>query len=558
MAVSPGRPESLSSRRLAQITWTLIAMGVLARLVRYLLKFPLWPDEAFLAASLLDRGYLDLMRPLEYAQVCPIGFLWVQATVVKLLGFCEFTLRLFPLLCSLAGLFVFRHLAGRLFKGVAWMLAVGIFSVAYPGLRYAVEAKPYGCDLFVSLLLITMVVEWWYRGQDRRWMFCLIGFAPVALLLSYPAIFVAGGVSLAVAHAIWSERTRGRWTLWVVYNLVLVGSFAGVYGLTIVTQTASEISNMSDQWGHTFPPLTSPLKLLGFLAIAHTSELVAYPVGGARGASLLTAVCCGIALVFVWRRGHRFLFVLCLAPLALNFVAAAMHRYPYAGHVRFMLYMGPMVCLLAGLGMAVLLDRLTHPRTPRPIPVVVLAMLLLVIPVGSMARDFLHPFKQLDYQRSRDFARWLWFTEALDGELVCVRNDLGKDFAPGTFAEGASSLYLCNQRIYSARHANGELPQMDRVSRDWPLRCVLFRSPIIPFDEEAFDKWLDEMKTRYLLVSFARHSLPLHDRRTGDVWYTDRVELYEFVPKSADTLPTVAERNPFRRARALEANRRVR
>ena len=114
LAALPGRPEPLSPQRIAQITWVLLAVGVVARVVRYLLEFPLWPDEAFLATSLIDRGYWDLTRPLDYGQVSPVGFMWVQATFVKLLGFSESTLRLFPLLCSLAGLFVFRHVAGRL------------------------------------------------------------------------------------------------------------------------------------------------------------------------------------------------------------------------------------------------------------------------------------------------------------------------------------------------------------------------------------------------------------------------------------------------------------
>ena len=34
-------------------------VGVVLRLTRYLLRFPLWEDEAMLSANLLDRGYGD-------------------------------------------------------------------------------------------------------------------------------------------------------------------------------------------------------------------------------------------------------------------------------------------------------------------------------------------------------------------------------------------------------------------------------------------------------------------------------------------------------------------
>ena len=44
------------------------------RLTRYLLRFPLWEDEAMLSANLLDRGYGGLLQPLHYCQVAPTFF----------------------------------------------------------------------------------------------------------------------------------------------------------------------------------------------------------------------------------------------------------------------------------------------------------------------------------------------------------------------------------------------------------------------------------------------------------------------------------------------------
>ncbi len=85
----------LSSREKRWI-WTFLALGVLARLIRFALRFPLWPDEAFLSASFLNRGYLDMLRPLEYHQVCPLLFLWGELTVVKLLAFPSIRCGCFP------------------------------------------------------------------------------------------------------------------------------------------------------------------------------------------------------------------------------------------------------------------------------------------------------------------------------------------------------------------------------------------------------------------------------------------------------------------------------
>ena len=39
-----------------------MALGVLARLVRYLADYPIWHDEAFVAASLWNRSFAELAR----------------------------------------------------------------------------------------------------------------------------------------------------------------------------------------------------------------------------------------------------------------------------------------------------------------------------------------------------------------------------------------------------------------------------------------------------------------------------------------------------------------
>ena len=44
-------------RRLAQATWAFVGLGVLLRIARYLMDYPLWWDEAFLAVNFIRRDY---------------------------------------------------------------------------------------------------------------------------------------------------------------------------------------------------------------------------------------------------------------------------------------------------------------------------------------------------------------------------------------------------------------------------------------------------------------------------------------------------------------------
>ena len=63
-----------------------LALGLGWHLTRYLLCFPFWGDETYLNINFLRHGYLDLIGPLEYAQVAPLLFLWIQRTACLLLG----------------------------------------------------------------------------------------------------------------------------------------------------------------------------------------------------------------------------------------------------------------------------------------------------------------------------------------------------------------------------------------------------------------------------------------------------------------------------------------
>ena len=95
-----------------------IGLGISIRLLRFGLQHPLWSDEAFLTFNLISRDFEQLTHPLDYQQVCPLLFLWAEKAIGQAIGFSEWSLRLLPTIASIASLFLFRHVAGRLLRGL--------------------------------------------------------------------------------------------------------------------------------------------------------------------------------------------------------------------------------------------------------------------------------------------------------------------------------------------------------------------------------------------------------------------------------------------------------
>jgi hypothetical protein len=500
--------------------WTAIfvALGVVLRLARYVLNFPLSADEFMLAANFLDRGPLDLLQPLDHNQVAPVGFLWIEWAAVQLFGFSERSLRLFPAVCAVASVILFRHVAGRLLRGISLAFAVAIFSVAYYPIRYAAEIKPYGTDTFVALVFFAIAVEWWRAPGQVRWLWSLALLVPVGQAISFPAVFTAGGISLAVAWSLWRERrtnaARPAVVAWLAFNVAVAAAFLGLQQLTFAAQYDAARNIMTSCWSENFPPWQRPLDFVGWLIAVHTSEMFAYPVGAEHGGSVLTSLCFAAGLWTITRRSRCEPAVAIAACFGLSLIAATMHRYPYGGHARLSQYLAPAICLLAGVGAAQLIARFR--RADRQTAAVQATVVLCaVIGAVTLARDFLRPWQSMIERDHRDFARQLW-SEARDTPTYCVR----ADFGVSAYAENFEPAYLCYRRIYSPVTQTRATDIRERVpAAGTPLRCVSFHSDVAPRNDDALDQWMHDMLCHYELVDITSHEIRDQVRSWYDIYY---------------------------------------
>jgi hypothetical protein len=527
-----------------------MAVGIAVRLIRYLLRFPLWADESFLAVNFLHRGYGDLMQPLDCHQVAPLLFLWTELTAVKLLGFSEWSLRLFPMLSGLACLLLFHRLARHLVHGTALVLAVGIFAVNYSGIRYACEVKPYGVDLVVSTLILLLTVRWWKRPHNTRRLWLLTAVMPFALGLSFPAVFVAGGASLAIGVGLLGSPSRRGWTAWTVYNVVLCMSFLAWYWLAIRGQAQAEMAVMTSGWNDAFPPRDSLVKLVVWLLRAHAGPLLAVPAGGDNWGSVATLLSCIVAAIVLMRQSRYRLLLLFAAPFALNLLAAMLRLYPYGGHMRLSMHVVPIVSLMAGVGAAALLPPLSLRERARVRadnllfanhwhgkalnrPTAVAIALLVSLATVFTARDFYLPAKEQTDIRKRDFAVWFWSSLERGHEVVSLAGDMPPALPPlGKAGQGrAAPPFLCNEQIYSPRAARGKPCDLAHVSAERPLASVHYWSHLAPYDSAEFRHWLDAMQQRYHLIASSCYPLLQDNDNDRQPEPADRVDVYEFVPK---------------------------
>src|SRR5262249_28189153 len=160
-----------------------------------------------------------------YRQVGPLLFLAIELTSVKLLGFSELSLRLFPAICGVASVPLFWHVARRLLQGVPLLLAVAIFAVSGWPLRFGAAVKPYASDLFGALALTAVAVEWWRSPGRVGWLWALAAMGPLGVALSLPAVFTVGAVGLALVVPVWRTARRDVRVAFALYGTLSVATF---------------------------------------------------------------------------------------------------------------------------------------------------------------------------------------------------------------------------------------------------------------------------------------------------------------------------------------------
>lgn len=100
LMADPVRARSLPDRSGAALFWALwsssVLAGVLLRYVNFHAARSLWLDEAMLALNVAARSFPELLRPLDYNQIAPPLFLWIERLAVLAGGTSEKALRAWP------------------------------------------------------------------------------------------------------------------------------------------------------------------------------------------------------------------------------------------------------------------------------------------------------------------------------------------------------------------------------------------------------------------------------------------------------------------------------
>ena len=326
----------------------LVLIGVALRIWAYAANTSLALDEILLSRNILGLPLRDLLtQPLELDQVAPRGFLLVEKLAILAFGEHELALRLFPFLCGIAALVLFRRLAERALDGLAVPFAIALFALGIPFVSYAVQVKQYMVDVAATILLVHLALGLRAQAASTRHLLLVGLLGWIVFWFSQASVVVMAGIgtALGIEWLVTRNRSTARVLLITMPLWATAAVVAVVAGLRSMTPSTREF--MDDFWRTGFfpLPLQSPAQLRWFwdqsMSVFTDPTLLRYPWPAAY---LLLAI---VGVVALWRRRRDVAFVL-LGPVAVALLAAIAHQYPFRG--RLMLYLLPVFVLAMGGG----------------------------------------------------------------------------------------------------------------------------------------------------------------------------------------------------------------
>jgi hypothetical protein len=330
------------------VSVVLLAAGVAVRVLHFAANRSLHIDEARLGLNVLTRSFTELLRPLEHDQAAPMLFLWLERTAVLIGGANEFALRVVPLLAGV-GVLVGVHVVARRWLTPPGVCATTLAAAFSPLLvHYSNEAKQYGVEAAVTVALVTLGVRLGGRVPDNRGAAVFAGAAVVGALAAVPAVFVIGGIALALV---------GRWGVVRLLPGIVLGTSASFIWYHVAQRPVTGSVYMQRFWENSYlPPAGSSDMTQAALLMRDVTwrSFLGGPTMGISGTSQSIAMSvCAVAVAIICARGAYLMVSRCprdaamiVSPPVLAAVASAGGIYPFSA--RLLVFATPLFFLMYG------------------------------------------------------------------------------------------------------------------------------------------------------------------------------------------------------------------
>ncbi len=295
--------------------------------------------------NLMERDFVQLVRPLDYQQGAPIGFLFIEKIAMTLLGNNEYVLRLFPLAAGILAIYLLHCIAREHF-GMSGLFTVAIFCIGWNVVYYSSELKQYSSDVAILLLLVYLALRMLKSETASVREFVLLGvIGSLVIWVSHPVFFVLAAIGITLLIEKIFHRNYAPLSWLIALGAVWLASFGVQYIVSLRHLATDEFFQF--YWGKAFMPLPPWSNKMWFFNTY--ISLMDLSISTEQIGIFLVPALLAIGSVSLLVRRRSIALILLLIPV-MALAASALQKYPLKG--RFMLFLIPpfLLILSEGLG----------------------------------------------------------------------------------------------------------------------------------------------------------------------------------------------------------------
>lgn len=365
--------------------YLLIVIGAVLRLRQFFFNRDFWVDEAMLATNIENRGFIDLLKPLDYIQMAPLGFLYLEKITVTIFGYDERVFRLWPLIFGILAMVCFYKLLKKLENPIVTTISLAIFVFSYKLVYYSSELKQYSLELLIAIIFYYLMLDEKFTGFSQKKLLGLGLYGAVAVWFSFSIPFLMVTIGLWLAFEIYRKNKLNDLLRYIPMGLMWVISFA-IYYFTIIIHYKENQLLQIRYW--TIENKWMPVQYTtsaDFLWFFDAMREYFIHVAGAWNVEALYIFFMLLACVYyIIKKQYYYLVFIIIIPLAL--LLSALKILPFAGRVLLFTSAGSIILLVSGLYF--LSD--VRDRFKKPI-FILLVFLVLFQPFMISAFQFVRP-----------------------------------------------------------------------------------------------------------------------------------------------------------------------
>lgn len=347
--------RSKTLTRLDLAWWGIVLSGVILRLRQYLVNRSLWADEASLAVNVANRSYAGLLQLLDYQQAAPIGFLYIEKTLVTLFGNHDYVLRLFPLFAGILSIYLIYRIA-RAHLGTAGVFAVLLFAISWGLVYYSSELKQYSSDAMVAVLLAFLAGNCLKENAQAKDFLYLGIIGSAVIWISHPSIFILASIGLVLVY----EKIFRRKYVPLIWILGLGMGWMASFGIEYFVSLRNIVVDeyLIDYWRKAYMPVPPWSDISWFIKVYDSFLNTGLHIHWSMSLTFIVLVSIGSLSLLIRKRSIAFIILL---SVLMTLIASALQRYPFMH--RFILFLLPFAMLLMAEGIRciyLLVARIDH------------------------------------------------------------------------------------------------------------------------------------------------------------------------------------------------------